>query len=742
MAIFYSLFSCKSHINKNPQRYNLNIESLDEKGKPLFWKNGLNEHLALGYPYSVDSVVKHDGKYALKLQFIAKTPSEGIVQLVIPSNFTGTKIKLSGYVKTENVSEGHAGLYMKLNGENGLMGRDLMGNRGLTGNNDWKKLSISLPFSKEVELITIGMILQGKGTCWLDDLSINIDGDDISEATPKTTLSNDSIFSKSSNFDPSKGVIQTDAIAALGQIWGFMKYYHPEVRKGRYNWDAELFKILPLVTFEPVKEIWMNHIETWVNSFKYVSSKTGKQNVDTSSLQMKPYYGDLFTPGYLSPGLFKTLQDLKNSGLLNDESYYVDTSQIGVPNMIHEKLYANMPFPDAGYRLLALFRYHAFVQYFFPYRNQIEEQWSSVLKRYIPIFLRVKNENEYDVACAQLITNIHDTHAQLYNENKGLHNYLGAYFPPFKTLFVEGKLIVGDFINTLIQKETGLDKGDIILSINNHSTEECVERLRPITSGSNEAGVLRNIAKNIVRGDSEFVRLKILHDGKSVEKIIKRYYSYEAYLTSISPMLLNNTGIIEKNSSSIYYINASQLNEQAVKTLVRGKDKFKGVIIDFRNNISFDHLENLVNTLKTGKSSFAIYSTCNISLPGSFKYYSTDTYRKWGSEPSSGYNGKIILLVNENTQSSGEFFAMAFQENKNTQTIGSMTAGADGNLTIINLPGFVTTGFSGIGVFYPDKTVTQRAGIKIDQLISPSIKGIKENRDEVMEMAIKLIIEK
>lgn len=31
----------------------------------------------------------------------------------------------------------------------------------------------------------------------------------------------------------------------LGRLWGFLKYYHPEIGKGNYNWDYELFRILP-----------------------------------------------------------------------------------------------------------------------------------------------------------------------------------------------------------------------------------------------------------------------------------------------------------------------------------------------------------------------------------------------------------------------------------------------------------------------------------------------------------------
>ena len=46
---------------------------------------------------------------------------------------------------------------------------------------------------------------------------------------------------------------------------------------------------------------------------------------------------------------------------------------------------------------------------------------------------------------------------------------------------------------------------------------------------------------------------------------------------------------------------------------------------------------------------------------------------------------------------------------------------------------------SGIGVFYPDGTPTQRIGVKIDYPLHPTIKGINEGKDELLEKAMELI---
>lgn len=38
--------------------------------------------------------------------------------------------------------------------------------------------------------------------------------------------------------------IPGNELAEFGKIWGFLKYHHPAVGSGKYNWDYELFRIL------------------------------------------------------------------------------------------------------------------------------------------------------------------------------------------------------------------------------------------------------------------------------------------------------------------------------------------------------------------------------------------------------------------------------------------------------------------------------------------------------------------
>ena len=82
---------------------------------------------------------------------------------------------------------------------------------------------------------------------------------------------------------------------------------------------------------------------------------------------------------------------------------------------------------------------------------------------------------------------------------------------------------------------------------------------------------------------------------------------------------------------------------------------------------------------------------------------------------------------------------MALRTVPGSVVVGSTTAGADGNLSAITLPGNIFTGITGLGVYYPDGREIQRIGIVPDVVVTPTIQGIREGRDEVLERAVQLI---
>jgi erythromycin esterase-like protein len=88
----------------------------------------------------------------------------------------GKKVRYSGYIKTEGVTRGFAGLWWRVDGPSGVLSFDNMQSRGVTGTTGWTKYSIDLLVDAGVKNINFGALLPGDGTAWFDDLTIELDG--------------------------------------------------------------------------------------------------------------------------------------------------------------------------------------------------------------------------------------------------------------------------------------------------------------------------------------------------------------------------------------------------------------------------------------------------------------------------------------------------------------------------------------------------------------------------------------
>ena len=59
---------------------------------------------------------------------------------------------------------------------------------------------------------------------------------------------------------------ENQKLTATCKVWGFLKYYHPNVADGSKNWDEQLFIILPEVEKAQTQEEFSLVLENWINA--------------------------------------------------------------------------------------------------------------------------------------------------------------------------------------------------------------------------------------------------------------------------------------------------------------------------------------------------------------------------------------------------------------------------------------------------------------------------------------------
>lgn len=717
----------------NLNEFNLGFEKLNSSRQlPDRWFQW-----GSGYELKVDTVTKFKGRTSVLIVPTGEKAagSFGCIATAIPSRYKANEIELRAYMKLNEVKGGPVGLMIRVDGSSGILGFENMQSKNIQGTKDWTLFSVKIPFPENAKTIYIGALLSGNGELWVDDFQLLLDGKDINEA--KIIAPNEYKADADKEFDAGSkisGIVLTQSkiedLDILGKVWGYLKYYHPSIAKGEYNWDYELFRILPDVLSAKNQKERNSILNTWVLNLGDVEA-VEKEKMINEEIKLTPELSWI-DQKILDPDLTASLSKLKQAKRPSENYYIGKVPGVGNPVFNNENAYSSMAYPDEGFRLLSLYRYWNIIAYYFPYKNLIEEDWNNVLREFIPKFINAQNELDYKLNALSLIARIHDTHANIWGMDDTLNEFRGKRFVPFEVKFVKNKAVVTD-LDKQLGEQTGLKIGDAIEMIDNKTVDELVNEKLPLTPASNYPTQLRDIARNLLRTNKSSLDVTYWNGKEKKAAAIKTYNQgaiklFEKYQQRDTCFRMIN--------SEIAYVYPGAIKNDYLPAIMKEVLKTKGLIIDLRCYPSEFIVFTLSEYLLPEPKSFVKFSNGSLESPGLFTM--TNELQVGKINPDY-YKGKVVIIINETTQSQAEYTTMALRTAPKAKVIGSTTAGADGNVSRIFLPGGINTMISGIGVYYPDGTETQRVGIVPDIEVKPTIQGIREKKDELLEMAIQII---
>ena len=514
----------------------------------------------------------------------------------------------------------------------------------------------------------------------------------------------------------------------LGKTWGFLKYHHPVVRQGCVDWDAELLlRIEEIAAARSTNEAG-DQLANWISELNDPAGECKQASSNEVHLQSR---NDWITDTtFLGSELSRQLTELAATKVASSPQFYVSL-QSGVrnPQFRAEQDHSAIEELDWRYRLLALFRYWNIIEYWFPYRDIIEGDWDSVLAEFIPRLIRANNKDDYVLELMALIARVQDGHANLWG-SLDERPPAGDLNVPVHIRFVEGRPLVWS-LDDAEPDENSLQFGDVILAVEGIGIDDLIAEWAPYYGVSNESGLRRAIGFSLLRGYSENVSVTVDRAGRELDLTLHRRLVE-------SPRLAHDRDgeTLQIISDDIAYLKLSSVATEEVPMYLDAAMKRNGLIIDIRNYPSAFMVFALGQHFVTEKTEFARFTHGDLDQPGVFHW--TDPISLSSAEPH--YPGQIVIIVDEHSQSQSEYTAMALRSAPNAIVVGNQTAGADGNVSGFSLPGGYRTAISGIGVFYPDKSPTQKVGIVPDIEVWPTIAGIRDGRDEVLEEAVRAVM--
>lgn len=389
-------------------------------------------------------------------------------------------------------------------------------------------------------------------------------------------------------------------------------------------------------------------------------------------------------------------------------------------------------FPDEYSRLLIAFKYWNIMHYFNPYNYILDTPPDSSLYKKILLIANAADGLEFYQSIKKMTRDLDDAHVEGLTWSNHMPWPNLPYSPPIILSYIQNKYVV---VKTTLKD---IKAGDAILSINGRPVNEIEDSLMSYISAGNSSVFHRFMCTYILKGlqgppisiaySDSAGNIRTLNTSRTENSSVN-YWFYSYYPNdSLADVKW------KKFSCNVGYINMGQLQPQDVKTMYSNLRTCSTIIFDVRNYPNGTARE-IASLMYPKRAMFSKLTVPDVTYPGTFLW----AYDYAGNNGNQApYEGKVIILMNEQTQSHAEYSCMILENMERSIKIGSQTSGADGNISYFKLSNDIQVGYTSLGVYYPNGEITQRTGIQPDILISPTQAGIRKHRDEVLEKALEV----
>jgi C-terminal processing protease CtpA/Prc len=395
-----------------------------------------------------------------------------------------------------------------------------------------------------------------------------------------------------------------------------------------------------------------------------------------------------------------------------------------------DQQYESMVFPSPEYRLLALFRFWNVIKLFYPYFDLLDAEWDAILAEFIQRFDANRDSKEYVLTLAELAARVPDNHMLLVGGHVEWPSYFGKAVPGVAIRLIDEKPVVVRVLDSKTSN-AGVKAGDVVTHIDGVPVEVLQQSVVKYFGAASPAGRALRIERNLLRGnEGTSVGLRLKDTDRSRDIFLERRNEYSAAAQRVGE-------VVKILPPNIGYVDLDRLEQPEVDGMFEQIKDTRALIFDLRGRarstvwtiaprlISKERLGAVTETplVSAVESRLMLKSEQMITPSGQWRY-----------------RGETVALIDEHAVSHAEHTGLLLEAANGTKFVGSPTAGTNGGTTWMVVPGGIRIKFTGQAIKHWDGRQLQRIGLIPDVGITPTIQGIREGRDEVLECAIEAIL--
>lgn len=399
-----------------------------------------------------------------------------------------------------------------------------------------------------------------------------------------------------------------------------------------------------------------------------------------------------------------------------------------------DKTYPQSKYPDREHRLLGLFRFWNVIHYFYPYKDLLDGSWDAVLPEFLPRYLAAADEREYVLTVQEMAARVQDSHTSV-SGSQHLADLFGASPAAVSLRWIEDAAVVASLRDEKAAGEAGVRVGDVVIKVDGETVGDRIKRLGKYVAVSRPEGLKHTLTARMLNGaDGSTCKLTLRGaDGKEKEAELPRRAAY----FSRPPAPPSTHDVFEALPDNFGYVDLTRFERNQIDPMLEKFKDTKGIIFDMRGyprGVFFALAPRL--NVKNAKHA-ATFQRSLIQGAGSFDESASFAFRQPITATNQWkYQGKCVMLIDERAISQSEHTGLFLEAACGITFIGSHTAGANGDVTNMTLPGGLIVRFGGHDVRHADGRQLQRIGLVPHVEVKPTIKGIREGKDEVLDRAI------
>jgi C-terminal processing protease CtpA/Prc len=695
---------------------------------------------------ALDSAGAHGGRWSARVagRTGAGPNASGILQQrVDPAAYRGRRVRYRAWVRSELAAGAPwASIWLRVDRPNGRTGFfENMEARPIRGRTGWTEYEIQADVAHDAEALYLGMLVVGQGQAWLDDASLSA-GDPLpppEAARPVTE----------------RGL---ENLVAFSRLLGYVRYFHPSDQAAATDWNAFAAAGVRAVEGAPDARRLAAVLDSL---FRPLAPSLVVRVGSVAPAEVAPPAGDSlrvvwwrhYGVGLGSPraSMYRSERLYAPAAARPDSAPDPRRPQVvqlggGVSAAFPLALYADgagtlpraaaapaaAPAPslsgdDRATRLAAVALGWNVFQHFYPYFDVVPADWPAELRRALRSAATDAGECAFLGTLRRMVAGLHDGHGGAYHACEG-----GQRVAPVLVESVEGRPTVV----AMDSGAAGVRLGDVVLRIDGMDADSLVGALGEVTSSATPQWRTHAVHERLLMGADSLVRVTVEHLGGDTATVTLR----RVLPRGPRPVVVERKPEpVAQLRPGIWYVDLDRVTMEQLQAAQPELERASGIVYDLRGYpdgvnpfIFFSHLIR-----EPATSAQWIIPVTTRPDRADVRW---DRRQGWPLQPAAPYlAAPRVFITDGRAISFAESMMGIVEAYRMGEIVGEATAGTNGNVNPLPLPGGYNVGWTGMRVLKHDGSRHHGVGIAPTVPARRTRAGVAAGRDELLERALEVV---